>query len=114
MVHIDFEPPSNLTMAFGAPVTEFAIVTLKSAEDREKLEGILQMIHASIALTKGAVASIHGVAMEKPNQYVHVCGWESIEVSHCRIRLLRNSMTKATCFCRIIRRHFCPTTRKIC
>lgn len=82
MVHVTFEPASEASQVFGAPVTEIAVVTMKPGVDGAKLEEGFPAMQGVIKdpQTKGAHGVVCGVTVESPDQYVIASGWDSVEV----------------------------------
>jgi len=81
MVHVTFEPASEASQVFGAPVTEIAVVTMKPGVDGAKLEHGFPAMQGVIKdpQTKGAHGVVCGVTVESPDQYVIASGWDSVE-----------------------------------
>ncbi|KAL0567106.1 hypothetical protein V5O48_009532 [Marasmius crinis-equi] len=76
---VEVTPEHDIPTVFGAPVSEFAIATLKSPSLREKWNKCLEVTLGGMEATKGAIAGVRGIAAGNPDQYVFVIGWESIE-----------------------------------
>ncbi|KAL0070746.1 hypothetical protein AAF712_001967 [Marasmius tenuissimus] len=76
---VEVTPQSDIQTVFGAPVSEFAIATLKSPLLRDQWNKCLEVTLGGMKMTKGAIAGVRGISEGNPDQYVFVIGWESIE-----------------------------------
>ncbi|KAJ8086652.1 hypothetical protein PM082_005475 [Marasmius tenuissimus] len=77
---VEVTSQSDIQTVFGAPVSEFAIATLKSPLLRDQWNKCLEVTLGGMKMTKGAIAGVRGISEGNPDQYVFVIGWESIEV----------------------------------
>jgi ATP-binding cassette, subfamily B (MDR/TAP), member 1 len=92
---VSVTPVSDAPTALSAPVSEFAIATLKNPGDRQKWEDCLKVTLDGMKITKGAICGVNGIAEGNPDQYVFVIGWESLEVRHIEPASGRQVLTRA-------------------
>lgn len=94
VVHVKFEQEEGAAKAFGAPVTELILATLKSdsASDREIAEKHMTNTHLVLGEVTGALGSAHGITKENEKQYVYIGGWETVEVRHFRFCLIMTAI----------------------
>lgn len=84
MVHV--RPTSEPYKAFGSPVTEIALFSLREGESKEKLEEYVSTLAKRIdALDAdaGAFGPAWGPVVEHDNKVVLFVGWTSVEVLRC-------------------------------
>ncbi|KAI0269753.1 hypothetical protein BC834DRAFT_569223 [Gloeopeniophorella convolvens] len=78
MVHVNFT--ADPTPAFKAPVTEYVYITPNSPEDKSTVQGYIDRIAAwANDPSTVALGGARGSTVERPEEYVLVIGWPSIE-----------------------------------
>ncbi|KAI0269756.1 hypothetical protein BC834DRAFT_863201 [Gloeopeniophorella convolvens] len=93
MSHVDFliDP----TPAFKAPITEIAFTSPKTPEDKEAVQARLeQIVSLANGPTKTAFGAAYGPVVEKPDTFVLVVGWDSVE-AHLAAREANKELTGA-------------------
>lgn len=79
--HVTFTAEPDI--ALSAPITEFAIWTLKETTDTEHFQNILAKLVALIASlppSSGVYKGGWGTVVENQRQFMVLLGWESLEV----------------------------------
>lgn len=80
-----FEFPGEAKNALSAPVTEFAVLTMKSGKPKDDVEKLLDAISKELDATQRTyLPTLWGPCIEDRNTFLMLVGWDTVEVRTLR------------------------------